>query len=274
MNNRSDLKPSPSEKKQLRANGVRLADIHKLGVKVIQEMLNVSRIRAMELCASAEFQSLPSVGPRFAADLISMGYYSLHDLRKKDGARLTDQYEKQVGVWVDPCVEDQFRLVVHYAKHPGIHKNWWDFTTERKAYRAENGYPVDRPGKAWHELPQYRPVGKKKDTIDSAATKVKAAARYIRAHLTETVTLQQLAREVGLSPFHLLRQFKQVYKKAPGQFLVHQRLKKASRLLKKTMRPVHVVSQQCGFSNESSFIRAFKRALRTTPLQYRSNRKG
>jgi hypothetical protein len=44
-----------------------------------------------------------------------MGYFSLDELKDKDGAKLTDEYELKKGYWTDPCVEDQFRLVVHYA---------------------------------------------------------------------------------------------------------------------------------------------------------------
>ncbi len=49
-------------------------------------------------------------------------------------------------------MEDQCRLVVHYASHRDDSKKWWDFTEERKNYRAENGYPANRPRKAWFEV--------------------------------------------------------------------------------------------------------------------------
>jgi hypothetical protein len=81
----------------------------------------------MELRAMSEFQSIPSIGKRFAEDLIQLGFYSLKELKGKNPAKLLDRFERQLGVWIDPCVEDQFRLVVHYADHPGTIRNWWDF---------------------------------------------------------------------------------------------------------------------------------------------------
>src|SRR5205085_6177637 len=99
-------------------------------------------------------QAVPSIGPRFAHDLVSLGYYSLKDLKKKNPAKLYHQLEKSIGAWIDPCVEDQFRLIVYYANHRQANKNWWDFTQERKRYRENNGYPRNRPTKAWHELEQ------------------------------------------------------------------------------------------------------------------------
>lgn len=273
MNSRADLKLTPGEKKILRAHHVRQGFLHKLGVDTVQQMLGVSRTRAMELCAMSEFRSLPNVGPRFAEDLVFMGFYSLRDLKLENGAKLTDRYEKQAGVWADPCVEDMFRMVVHYARHPGVHRNWWDFTAERKQFRAKYGYPPDRPRRPWHELPQFRAAtkvsGKKEDTRRVVSSKVKSAAKYIREHYPESISLKDLSREAGLSVFHMLRQFHQIYEMTPGQYQTHQRLKKATSLLRRSRRPVHSIAQTCGFMNESSFIRAFRRELKITPLQFR-----
>ncbi len=56
----------------------------------------------MELRALSEFQSIPSIGIRFAHDLISLGLYSLADVKGKDPAKLLDRFEQQLGVWIDP----------------------------------------------------------------------------------------------------------------------------------------------------------------------------
>ncbi len=106
----------------------------------------------MRISGLIAFQTIPSIGPKFARDLVSLGYYSIDDLHGKDGAALFDELELKKGFWTDPCVEDQFRLAVYHAQHRGSNKNWWDFTAERKAYRAQHGYPAERPATAWHEL--------------------------------------------------------------------------------------------------------------------------
>jgi len=93
---------------------------------------------------------------KIAKDLVFLGYYSLNELKQKDGAKLTDEYEQKKGYWIDPCVEDQFRLVVNFANTNDTNKTWWDFTEERKKYRFENGYPASRPKKAWHEIIEYQ----------------------------------------------------------------------------------------------------------------------
>ncbi len=140
-----------SEKQKLRINKLKIADIPSYATDELEVLLGVTFERAREIYALIEFQMIPSIGIKFAEDLISMGYYSIDDLKGKDGAKLTEDFEQLKGYWIDPCVEDQFRLAVHFAKTKDTSKKWWDFTEERKNYRSKNGYPPTRPQKAWHE---------------------------------------------------------------------------------------------------------------------------
>ncbi|MEJ0101212.1 MAG: helix-hairpin-helix domain-containing protein [Bacteroidota bacterium] len=144
------------EKANLRKNKVKICEILDYAPDELEVLLNTTAERAREIYALAEFQTVPSIGIKFAADLIFLGYYSLNELQNKDGAKLTDEYEQKKGYWIDPCIEDQFRLVVNFAETKDTTKMWWDFTGERKKYRLENGYPASRPKKAWHETIGYK----------------------------------------------------------------------------------------------------------------------
>lgn len=139
------------EKQKLRAGKVKIAEVLNFATDELMVLLNVSFDRAKELHALAEFQTIPSIGIRFAEDLVFLGHYTISGLKETSGAALLDEYEFKKGYRVDPCVEDQFRLVVYYANTRDAGKNWWDFTEERKKYRLSNGYPASRPGAAWHE---------------------------------------------------------------------------------------------------------------------------
>jgi hypothetical protein len=139
------------EKASLRKNKIKIANILDFATDELEVLLNATTERAKEIYALAEFQTVPSIGIKFAEDLVFLGFYSLNELKNKDGAELTDEYERKKGFWIDPCVEDQFRLVVNYANTNDIKKMWWDFTEERKKFRTENGYPANRPKKAWHD---------------------------------------------------------------------------------------------------------------------------
>lgn len=146
------LKLTDAEKKKLRHNKLTIRELSKLAVDEIEAVLEVPLERARVIHALAEFQSIPSIGVKFAEDLIFLGYFSLDELKTKNGAHLVEEYERKKGYWIDPCVEDQFRLAVHAANNRNSTKKWWDFTGERKAHRLEKGYPSDRPETPWHEV--------------------------------------------------------------------------------------------------------------------------
>ena len=162
MKNKTNIKLplTDIEKANLRKYKIKIANILDFATDELEVLLNATTERAKEIYALAEFQTVPSVGIKFAEDLVFLGYYSLNELKNKDGAELTDEYERKKGFWVDPCVEDQFRLVVNYANTNDTEKTWWSFTEERKKYRFENGYPASRPKKAWHETIEYKRTDK------------------------------------------------------------------------------------------------------------------
>jgi hypothetical protein len=146
------LNLSADEKAQLRKNGLNMGRLNEFAPDEIAVLLNTDAQRAREVYALIAFQAIPSIGPKFAGDLISLGYYAVEDLVGKDAPALFNELERKQGFWTDPCVEDQFWLVVDYAQHGNTNKNWWDFTAARKKYRSENGYPADRPVTAWMEV--------------------------------------------------------------------------------------------------------------------------
>lgn len=155
------------EKANLRKHKIKIADILSFAIDELEVLLNATTQRAKEIHALAEFQTVPSVGIKFAEDLVFLGYYSLAELQQKDGAALTDEFELKKGYQTDPCVEDQFRLVVHFANTNDRTKTWWHFTEERKKYRTENGYPKSRPQQAWFEITGYKQKEYKEQPISA-----------------------------------------------------------------------------------------------------------
>mgnify|MGYP003631784980 CR=1 FL=1 len=146
------LELSDNERKNLRKNKIKKSDILEYASDELAILLNVPEDRARKIYAFADFQQIPSIGIEFAKDLVFLGFYSVEELKGKNGAELTDNYEKRKGYKTDPCVEDQFRLAVDFAKNRDYSKKWWDFTNARKKYRSEVGYPKDRPQINWTEV--------------------------------------------------------------------------------------------------------------------------
>jgi len=145
-----------AEKEALKAVKVNQKMLQDYAPDEVAALLKASPERAREIFALAEFQSIPSLGIGFAKELIGQGYYSLEQLKGPTAVELFDAYERHCGAWADPCVEDSYRLLVHYIDNRDSSKRWWHFTAERKAYRAKYGFPAGRAVKPWYELARYK----------------------------------------------------------------------------------------------------------------------
>ncbi|MGP4108488.1 helix-hairpin-helix domain-containing protein [Virgibacillus sp. L01] len=152
MSSNPKLELSQSEKAQLRRAKIKISEVHTISKQELSQNLGISDERAQTVKALAEFQEVPSIGHELAKKLVRrLDFYALKELKDKSVAELFDELEKRLGVWTDPCVEDQMRCVVYFANNPNSTKKWFDFTNERKDYRKKVGYPEDRPKKAWYE---------------------------------------------------------------------------------------------------------------------------
>jgi hypothetical protein len=143
---------TPKEKVQLKACKINLKEISSMDISQLSKCLHTSFERANYLRGLAQFQLIPSIGLKVAQRVIDLGYYSLKEIKNEDGADLINRLEEYYGYWEDPCVEDSLRCIVHYANYPNSEKSWFDFTEERKRYRQEYGYPIERPQLAWYEV--------------------------------------------------------------------------------------------------------------------------
>ena len=87
----------------------------------------------------------------------------------------------------------------------------------------------------------------------------------IAARLDGRLTVDALAREVGLSPAHFARAFKETMGRAPHQYLLSQRLEQARRLLELPGARLAEVAQRTGFADQAHFTRLFKRTYGLPP---------
>lgn len=91
----------------------------------------------------------------------------------------------------------------------------------------------------------------------------------IRARLGEDFGLDELASEVGLSPFHFSRMFKESVGVPPRVYVVRMRIERACELLEKTALPVTEIAQEVGYSSSQVLARVFLKHKCMTPSAYR-----
>lgn len=91
---------------------------------------------------------------------------------------------------------------------------------------------------------------------------------YIKDNLTEDLSLEQIAKQMSLSPIYFHALFKASVGKTLRDYVEEQRIKKAINLLQTTDYSLTKIAFECGFSSQSYFCYVFKRRMKQTPRKY------
>jgi AraC family transcriptional regulator len=102
-----------------------------------------------------------------------------------------------------------------------------------------------------------------------ASWQKKRVTDYIEEHLSENISLRQLAAVAQLSPYHFARAFKQSFGTPPHHYHMSRRMERAKTILEGPARTVTEVGVMLGFSETSSFTASFRRSVGITPTDYR-----
>jgi len=100
-------------------------------------------------------------------------------------------------------------------------------------------------------------------------TAIRGAVSYMEDHLTDEVSLDDVARAVHLSPFFLQRGFSLMTGYGIGEYLRNRRLCQAALDLQGTGEKVIDVAFRYGYETPESFTKAFTRFHGATPTQVR-----
>ena len=92
---------------------------------------------------------------------------------------------------------------------------------------------------------------------------------YIEEHLAEDITVADLANVSCLSIFHFTRAFAAAMGVPPHRYVSRRRLESAKAMIVTGRTSLSEIAHDCRFSSQSSFTRAFRRAMSMTPAEYR-----
>jgi AraC family transcriptional regulator len=127
-------------------------------------------------------------------------------------------------------------------------------------------------------------VGAVATALGNAARQTRAPTKHDERRVTDALRLievrvedlepglsmTELASEVGMSPFHFLRMFRQVVGMTPYQFVLHTRLRRAAVRLRRSREAVSSIALEAGFADLSTFNRRFRRVMGLSPTAYRA----
>ncbi|MBU2494316.1 MAG: AraC family transcriptional regulator [Bacteroidetes bacterium] len=92
---------------------------------------------------------------------------------------------------------------------------------------------------------------------------------YVQNNLSESTSLDKLAKISGFSSFYFHRIFTAITGETVNFFTNRLRLEKAARLLKFSSNSTTHIAFECGFSSSATFSRSFKLYFGTTPNNYK-----
>lgn len=110
------------------------------------------------------------------------------------------------------------------------------------------------------------PAGRRPTLSTSQLRRVR---KYVHAHLSDELSLVELANVARLSAHYFSRLFKNTVGTTPHRYVLVERVEESKRLLAKGQLPIKDVATALGFASQSHFTDVFRKATGTTPAHYR-----
>lgn len=92
---------------------------------------------------------------------------------------------------------------------------------------------------------------------------------YIAENFKEEITLESMAKDLGVSKYKLSRVFSATFHKNFNQYVNEQRLNYVVSMLENTNQSITDISLDAGFQSQRTFNRAFYEAYNISPREYR-----
>lgn len=100
--------------------------------------------------------------------------------------------------------------------------------------------------------------------------RMKLIQHYINEHLSASMRIEDLAKELHLHPNYFIAYFKKNFGISPLRYVSRKRAEKAKMLLATTSMSIKDIADQTGFKDTNHFAKFFRKETSYTPTEYRS----
>ena len=99
--------------------------------------------------------------------------------------------------------------------------------------------------------------------------RLKRVVEYVAIHISDQITLADLAAAAGMSRMYFASQFKAATGMRPHDYVLQKRIEHAQGLLRATSEPLVEIALSVGFQTQAHFTTIFKKIAGNTPLRWR-----
>ena len=115
---------------------------------------------------------------------------------------------------------------------------------------------------------QEKPMDIALDVNSRRAMLLAKITAYVQSHIATQITLKQIAAHCGVSVSTITQLFQKRMGLTFHQYVTHCRMEAACQLIGENIA-LEEVGRQVGYTDHSTFYRAFKQTFRMSPREYR-----
>ncbi|MGY3704127.1 AraC family transcriptional regulator [Vagococcus martis] len=198
-------------------------------------------------------------------DLTVFQNYLVNQSDYKDIVMLFEKAENLSRFWGKDVEQEMRSLVEKLFKEVQQKKLGYDYAILSLLHQLLVFY--------YREIPQKNRTLKEGNFVESAHQKqtlerLNDVFIYIENHFQEVITLEDVAKYVGFSPYYFSRFFKKNTGQNFSQFLTEYRLNQAKYILSHENIPMIEVAERSGFNSVKTFHHVFKEHVGLSPLKY------
>ncbi len=156
------------------------------------------------------------------------------------------------------AINGQLELHLYANRQPGWCLTW------KIALTDQQGRIIGLAGLS-RDIQQ--PIG-----TDVQADAVSRVIEHIGVNLDSPLHLEELAAMASLSVFQLDQRIRALFGISAGQYVIRARIEWACTRLQNTKAAISEIALGCGYADQASFTRQFRRSVGLTPSAYREMR--
>lgn len=100
---------------------------------------------------------------------------------------------------------------------------------------------------------------------------LRTAIAYMEDRINQEISISDMAKNLGISPFHFIRMFKKSVGVPPHRYFLERRVDRAKELLRSSHLSVSEVAEMSGFGGVAQLTRTFRRIVGTIPSKFRKD---